>query len=219
LFFRYLAKDEKISQKEEKLKEERRKKEEERTMMQEKRMEAGGQYVYGGTAKNTIMLRLQDKLINQHEAKRCYESLLFGEKLIFDMSYDDLMRPFDITNTVDQILEGHGLNKSYPETFYLYLSKAKRNSKFLQRLSKSTTGGYQDYPFTVTEKSYLDLFPKDDLVYLTPNAPDYLKEYDPYKIYIIGGLVDKVVTKPVTMAKAKREGIKMAKLPIDLHMR
>ena len=68
-------------------------------------------------------------------------------------------------------------------------------------------------------KSYLDLFPKEDLVYLTPNAPDFMTEYDPHKIYIIGGLVDKVVTKPVTMAKAKREGIKMAKLPLDLYMR
>ncbi|XP_064633725.1 tRNA methyltransferase 10 homolog C-like [Lineus longissimus] len=215
--YRYLGKCEKIEQKNKRLKEERRIKEE--TRVKEQRVESDGGFVYAGSPKNTLILRIADKQMNQHHSKRCYEALQFGEKIIFDMSYDDLMRPFDITNTVDQVLEAHGVNKLYRDPFYVYFCNAKPDGRFVERLRKSTQGDFTYYPFTVTEKSYLDLFPKENLVYLTPNAKDYLRDYDANKTYIIGGLVDKVVTKPVTMAKAKREELTMAKLPIDLHMR
>jgi ribonuclease P protein 1 len=43
----------------------------------------------------------------------------------------------------------------------------------------------------ITEKSYLDLFPKEDTVYLTPQCQGELRESDHGAIYIIGAMVDK----------------------------
>jgi len=70
-------------------------------------------------------------------------------------------------------------------------------------------------PVTVTEKSYLDLYPKKDLVYLSPDARETLSHFDANKIYILGGIVDKRGETPLTLAKAQQEGIAAFKLPLD----
>lgn len=49
------------------------------------------------------------------------------------------------------------------------------------------------FPLNVHETSYLKVFPKEQLVYLTPHCREEMMEYDPDAIYIIGGIVDKVV--------------------------
>lgn len=48
------------------------------------------------------------------------------------------------------------------------------------------------FPLNVHTNSYLDLFPKEQLVYLTPHCREELRTYDHDAIYIIGGIVDKV---------------------------
>jgi len=70
-------------------------------------------------------------------------------------------------------------------------------------------------PVTVTEKSYLDLYPKQDLIYLSPDAHNTLSHFDANKIYILGGIVDKYGEEPLTLTKAKKEGIACYKLPLD----
>lgn len=49
------------------------------------------------------------------------------------------------------------------------------------------------FPINLHEESYLDLFPKDKLVYLTPHSNDTIEKYDHDAIYIIGAIVDKVI--------------------------
>lgn len=46
------------------------------------------------------------------------------------------------------------------------------------------------------------------LVYLSPNAPRSFEigEYDHDAVYVVGGIVDKAVRRPVTHARAKRAG-------------
>lgn len=49
------------------------------------------------------------------------------------------------------------------------------------------------FPFNIHTSSYLDLFPKEKLIYLTPHCREEMLEYDHNAIYIIGGIVDKVL--------------------------
>ena len=72
-----------------------------------------------------------------------------------------------------------------------------------------------DYPLEWSEKCYTELYPKENLVYLTPDCREELKVYDPDAIYIIGAIVDLSANKPLTMAKSKRQKIRFAKLPLD----
>lgn len=64
----------------------------------------------------------------------------------------------------------------------------------------------------------MDLYPRENIVYLTPHCDTELKDYDSDNVYIIGGIVDKSLREPLTLAKAKRDKVKMAKLPLDRHL-
>lgn len=53
----------------------------------------------------------------------------------------------------------------------------------------------REFPMNLNESSYLDLFPKDQLIYLTPHCREEMTTYDKNAIYIIGAIVDKVTIK------------------------
>ncbi|KAG7208511.1 hypothetical protein KM043_014734 [Ampulex compressa] len=86
----------------------------------------------------------------------------------------------------------------------------QKNTLFMRIYDKSISRCYN------RRLSYLDMYDKKDLVYLTPHCRTSLTKYDPNKIYIIGAMVDKSINKPLSSAKAKQEGIKMARLPLEL---
>ena len=39
--------------------------------------------------------------------------------------------------------------------------------------------------------AYFEAFPKEKLVYLTADAEETLQSFDPEKVYVIGGIVDR----------------------------
>lgn len=49
------------------------------------------------------------------------------------------------------------------------------------------------FPLNIHEKSYLDVFSRDQLVYLTPHCREEMQEFDHDAVYILGGIVDKVM--------------------------
>ena len=71
----------------------------------------------------------------------------------------------------------------------------------------------------ITSKHYLDVFPRQELCYLSADSPNVLREFDHDKTYIIGGIVDLGQQKPLSMARAKRDKIAHAKLPLDLYLK
>ena len=68
-------------------------------------------------------------------------------------------------------------------------------------------------PEVYTEQSYLDIFPKEKIVYLSPDSRNELK-WDDEDVYIIGGLVDIDVKSNASLGKAKKEGVRHAHLPM-----
>jgi len=76
-------------------------------------------------------------------------------------------------------------------------------------------------PMHLHEGSYLDVFPKDKLIYLTSHCREDLTDYNPDAIYIVGivgAMVDASNHEPLSMMKAKELGIKMAKLPLERYL-
>ena len=69
-------------------------------------------------------------------------------------------------------------------------------------------------PEKLTTKSYLDLFPRKRLVYLSPDSKEVLWKYNPDDVYIIGGLVDLDYKSKESLAIAKQQGIRHARLPM-----
>lgn len=74
----------------------------------------------------------------------------------------------------------------------------------------------ESLPVTFSAESYLSLFPRTSLVYLTPDAREEMYEFDPTAIYIIGGFVDKYSpSKGISLSKARRQGLRVLRFPID----
>lgn len=89
----------------------------------------------------------------------------------------------------------------------------------MELLLKINPALYDDsHPTHVTEKSYLDVFKREELVYLSPHAKDELEEWSEDDVYIIGAMVDKTDGKPLSLAKGKREGVRLRKLPLDKYL-
>ncbi|XP_041347818.1 tRNA methyltransferase 10 homolog C-like [Gigantopelta aegis] len=212
--YRFLRRNEKL---EEKKKAKQRAREEERlaTESQTKDREESPPL----EPKNTFFFHIRQTSMNRTYYTRLAHSMLFGIPLVFDLDFEQHMRTQDCQNLVSQFMMAYGFNKVVQEPFHFVLTGANPQGHIMRMLNKGSVERPLDsFLFTVTEQSYLDLYPRNNVVYLTPNAPNVLKSFNPNDVYIIGGLVDKTSKKPFTMAKAKEQNIRMAKFPLDEHL-
>lgn len=169
-----------------------------------------------GIGNNTLLLRVRRKSVMRHYNQRLSNAALYGQKLIVDLDYDGFMRRQDSNNCSEQLLEMYGVNRRNCAPYDLFFCNAHHDHPTMRTLRKYMPNLFAPDNFiSVTDLSYLDLFPKEQLVYITPYAREPLRAYDPSAIYIIGGLVDKCIKEPVVMAKAKREGVKAVHLPFE----
>uniref|UniRef100_A0A803W3A3 tRNA (guanine(9)-N(1))-methyltransferase n=1 Tax=Ficedula albicollis TaxID=59894 RepID=A0A803W3A3_FICAL len=108
-------------------------------------------------------------------------------RLIVDCSFDDLMVLKDVKKLHKQIQRCYAENR-----------KAFHPVQDIQ----------------IRTEHYSELIKKEDLVYLTSDSPDVLRELDEKKAYVIGGLVDHNHHKGITYKKAVEQGIGHAQLPL-----
>ena len=67
------------------------------------------------------------------------------------------------------------------------------------------------------EEHYLEVFGKEEVVYLSSESPHVLGALDEAKVYVIGGLVDRSVQKAASLARARDLGAATARLPLEAH--
>nr|CAD7393554.1 unnamed protein product [Timema cristinae] len=72
------------------------------------------------------------------------------------------------------------------------------------------TGMYVNFK----SESYMDIFDKNELIYLSSDSDNIITTLDDNKVYIIGGLVDHNSQKGLTLQIANDKGIAHAQLPI-----
>lgn len=213
---------------------------------------------------NNIFLRFYDNTMNQLYNNRLIQAMKFGQKLVVDCGYDNNMTKRENTNCAKQLmllfaenrsndgefvrlisqLDNHYLKcninfKLYHlilEPFDLHYCNAIPNSVVMQVLKKFIVPMYEKhFPLNLHKQSYLEIVPKEQLVYLTPHCREPLTKFDHDAVYIIGAIVDKVDAfkkdfqvylifilqvnnEPLSLAKAKKEGLRMAKLPLDNYL-
>jgi ribonuclease P protein 1 len=129
------------------------------------------------------------------ECKNCAEQLWriyhFNRYKRFIKSSQELPFNINIVNVNNNERTNQFLNYLYPELF--------------------TPDSYCN----ITSKSYLDLFPKQQLIYLSPHAQEVMTDYDHSAAFIIGGLVDRQKIICLSNEKAKHENIRSMRLPLD----
>lgn len=118
-----------------------------------------------------------------------------------------------------QYIEIISLNRSSPEPFQIHLCNYDYNSEFHQKY-----GQFLELDLNLifeTPKSYMDIFPKEKLVYLSKEAKTKMSHYDPEKVYIIGSMIDMGDDKfkYYSYSQAKKDGLRCERLPLDDHVK
>lgn len=133
-------------------------------------------------------------------------------RLIIDCSFDDLMVLKDIKKLHKQIQRCYAENRraSHPVQFYL----TSHGGQLKKNMDENDQGWVNWKDIHIKSEHYSELIKKEDLVYLTSDSPNVLKDLDESKAYVIGGLVDHNHHKGLTFKQASSYGIKHAQLPL-----
>lgn len=157
------------------------------------------------------------KFLKALTKERLLEAKISGPRLCIDLSMTDHMSKKEISRLAAQIRRLYGSNKKAAKPFCLCLTGFLENSLLYDECVRMNDG-FVHYLVESTEDDFIDLFPLDTIIYLTPDSDRVLEDIDPTKVYVLGGLVDESVRKKVTYQKAKDNGLQTARLPIQEYM-
>ncbi|CAF0985847.1 unnamed protein product [Didymodactylos carnosus] len=158
----------------------------------------------------------------QHEKLMREQKLLISARLndivIIDCGFEgEHARERYLGNLVDQLQYLYADISKFHSPSFVYLCNLMKDGRLHFEFNKRSP--LESLCFEATELSYLNLFPKDKLIYLTPDSQNEMLEYEHDAIYIIGGIVDLTGKKPLTFGKAKREQIRHMRFPIDRYLK
>ncbi|XP_004462018.1 tRNA methyltransferase 10 homolog A isoform X2 [Dasypus novemcinctus] len=133
-------------------------------------------------------------------------------RLIIDCSFDDLMVLKDVKKLHKQIQRCYAENRRalHPVQFYL----TSHGGQLKKNMDENDKGWVNWKEIHIKPEHYSELIKKEDLIYLTSDSPNVLKELDESKAYVIGGLVDHNHHKGLTYKQASDHGIDHAHLPL-----
>lgn len=173
----------------EKRKKEFKKKEREAWFIEKEKLKPP-EHIQYGIGHNTMVLRVRKKSIFRVCNQRMANAVLFDQKIVIDMDYDCFMRKQDCTNCGEQLLELYGANRKNRQPYDLHFCNVDLSSTTMTALQRFMPNLYSPDNFiTLSELNYLDLFPKEKLVYITPFAKEPLKKYDHSAVYILGNCI------------------------------
>ncbi|NXF08622.1 TM10C methyltransferase, partial [Smithornis capensis] len=192
----------------------KKKKEEKR----ERKMEAQEQTSKMDETITSPFRRLWSSAIDRAYNWRAAQSMIFGQPLVFDMSFEKEMSVLEVSNTVKQLVMSESCNRRSVDPFHIHFCNFKDDSLYHKELIKHYREAWGKLLITVTDQCYTEVFPKDKLIYLTADSPNVMKTFDHDKIYIVGSMVDKKIKTGVSLARAKRLGLETAALPLDKYL-
>ncbi|NWV20164.1 TM10C methyltransferase, partial [Origma solitaria] len=184
----------------------------------ERRLEAQDQASKTDETKKNSFIYLQSNTMDRTYNWRAAQSMIFGQPLVFDMSYEKEMSVREITNAVRQLVMSEGCNRKSEDPFHIHFCNFKDDSLYHREFIKQYREAWDKLLITVTDQCYTEIFPKDKLIYLTADSPKVMKAFDHDKIYIVGSMVDKSIKTGVSLARAKRLQLETAALPLDKYL-
>ncbi|GAA6079703.1 tRNA methyltransferase 10 homolog B isoform X2 [Tachysurus ichikawai] len=164
-----------------------------------------------------VVSQLSKRVIKAITRERLEEARAAGPRLCVDLSMSDCMSHKEISRLAGQIRRLYGSNKKATQPFHVFLTDMKEDSLLYKECIRMNEG-FLNYLIDVTEESWIDLFPSEDIIYLTPDASEALEEVNGDKVFILGGLVDESIQKKRSYTRAKELRVQIARLPIDEYM-
>ena len=175
-------------------------------------------HIYYGLGGNTIHYRIhRAALESPNKNKTIREFNEWGQPLVLDLSLVKHMSFQQVKSLFYRELAfAVKSNEASPEPFAIYLTSYDPNCDKCSILTKAIKNIMDDdSTVVVTEKSYLEVFPQQRLLYLSPDSKNDLMKHDPNNIYVIGALIDTSEGHaPYTLSQAKKQNIRHARLPM-----
>ncbi|XP_038002239.1 tRNA methyltransferase 10 homolog C [Motacilla alba alba] len=184
----------------------------------ERRLEAQDQASKTDETKKGSFMCLWSRTMDKAYNWRAAQSMIFGQPLVFDMSYEKEMSVREVSNTVRQIVMSESSNRRSVDPFHIHFCNFKDDSLYHREFIKNYREAWDKLLITVTDQCYTEIFPKDKLIYLTADSPNVMKTFDHDKIYIVGSMVDRSIKTGVSLARAKRLGLETAALPLEKYL-
>lgn len=138
-----------------------------------------------------------------------------GQRIVVDLDFADKMSEKQIKSICHQLCYAYSVNIKAAKPAHLILTGVKG---VMETELRRQVPGLDSWHVTISPESYIDIIKPDQLVYLTADATEELKDLDPAKAYIIGGIVDRNKYKGLCFSKAESQRISTAKLPIGEYM-
>lgn len=170
-------------------------------------------YMNYGLQYNSLFIRIYDQTLQKLSNLRLASASLFSQHIVFDCSYESYMSDLNIKFCAKQLVHGYSFNRLHHSPFHVKYCNFNQNSTLFKYLDKLLIQNITK--LDITEKSYLEVYPKDKIVYLSPHATDVVHKFDKDVVYVIGAYVDRGCGKKISLGKAKEANVRMAKLPID----
>ncbi|XP_066844021.1 tRNA methyltransferase 10 homolog B isoform X11 [Anser cygnoides] len=101
--------------------------------------------------------------------ERLLEARASGPRLCVDLGMADSMTLKETSRLASQIRRLYGANRQAEKPFWLYLTEFVVGSLIYEECFRMNDG-FSNYLMDTTQESYLDLFPLDAIVYLTPDS-------------------------------------------------
>uniref|UniRef100_A0A069DYI4 tRNA (guanine(9)-N(1))-methyltransferase n=1 Tax=Panstrongylus megistus TaxID=65343 RepID=A0A069DYI4_9HEMI len=132
-------------------------------------------------------------------------------RIVLDFSFDHLMTNKDMNKCVNQMSRCYSVNRRAERPLYLHVTNFCGKSKEIMQKHV----GYHNWDVHFWMENYLDIFKKEELIYLTSDSDNVIENLDESYVYIIGALVDHNYHKGICLKKAEEQGIKHGRLPIS----
>jgi len=140
-----------------------------------------------GLTRNSMFHRIYEKQINCLYNYRLCEAMLYGQDILIDCSYDGHMSLKEQKNCAKQLLLMWSYNRTYKIPLNIKFCNVDKEGTVFKALAKTIpTIDEPTFPLNYTSKSYLELYPREKLVYLTPHCNEQLKQYNHDDVYIVG---------------------------------
>lgn len=147
-------------------------------------------------------------------------------EVVWDCSFLRYMTPKQAVEIATQMLAGYNANCALSEPFHIVMTglptvdgeikpagDADKSSEniFLKRICSS------NWIATETSKSYLDLYPRNRIVYLSHNSKNALREFNHNDVYVIG-MLPTSIRQALSIGKARADHVRHAKLPLNHYL-
>lgn len=176
-------------------------------------------HIVYGLNNVSMFLRIYDQAIDHYNNTKLIRAMQYSPKLVIDCSYDSFMTPQEASNAAKQLMLCFAENRANDDPFDLHFCNVDMETHSMKTLNKFMPTMHDPaFPMQLHSENITEVFPHDQIVYLTPHCREDLGSFNPDDIYVVGCMVDKANNDPLSLAKAKRMGIRMARFPLDRYL-